>query len=71
MAGMSHAESDGKVALLRKLKGTYSILRVEHDMDAVFACADHVTVVVYGRPIACGTPEAIRDNREVRPANPA
>ena len=68
MAGMSQTESEGMVALLRKLKGAYSILLVEHDMDAVFALADRVTVVVYGRPIACGTPEEIRNNREVREA---
>ncbi len=68
MAGMSHTESEGMVQLLRKLKGAYSILLVEHDMDAVFALADRVTVVVYGRPIACGTPEEIRNNREVREA---
>ena len=66
MAGMSHTESDGMVALLQKLKGSYSILLVEHDMDVVFALADRVTVVVYGRPIACGTPEEIRNNSEVR-----
>ena len=68
MAGMSQTESEGMVELLRKLKGEYSILLVEHDMDAVFALADRVTVVVYGKPIACGTPNEIRNNREVREA---
>jgi branched-chain amino acid transport system ATP-binding protein len=68
MAGMSQTESEGMVALLRKLKGAYSILLVEHDMDAVFALADRVTVVVYGKPIACGTPEEMRHNLEVREA---
>lgn len=68
MAGMSQTESEGMVELLRNQKGAYSILLVEHDMDAVFALADRVTVVVYGRPIACGTPDEIRNNREVREA---
>jgi len=66
MAGMSHQESTGVVVLLQKLKGTYGILLVEHDMDAVFALADRITVVVYGRPIACGSPDEIRANPEVR-----
>ena len=68
MAGMSHAESEGVVALLRTLKGRYTILLVEHDMDAVFALADRVTVLVYGRPVATGTPDEIRANAEVRSA---
>ena len=66
MAGMSHQESAAVVDLLRQLKGTYGIVLVEHDMDAVFALADRITVVVYGRPIACGSPAEIRANAEVR-----
>jgi branched-chain amino acid transport system ATP-binding protein len=66
MAGMSHQESAGVVELLRGLKGRYGIVLVEHDMDAVFALADRITVVVYGRPIACGLPDEIRANPEVR-----
>ena len=68
MAGMSHAESEEVVALLRKLKGRCTIVLVEHDMDAVFALADRITVLVYGRPIASGTPEQIRASAEVRTA---
>ena len=68
MAGMSHAESENVVRMLAALKGRYTILLVEHDMDAVFALADRITVLVYGRPIACGTPEQIRNNAEVREA---
>ena len=68
MAGMSPAESEAVVTLLRQLKGEHTILLVEHDMDAVFALADRLTVLVYGRPIASGTPEQIRNHPEVREA---
>ena len=66
MAGMSHHESEDMVRLLRQIKGSYSIVLVEHDMDAVFALADRITVMVYGRRIACGTAEQIRNDPEVR-----
>jgi branched-chain amino acid transport system ATP-binding protein len=68
MAGMSPSESEAVVGLLRKLKGEHTILLVEHDMGAVFALADRLTVLVYGRPIASGTPEEIRNHPEVREA---
>jgi branched-chain amino acid transport system ATP-binding protein len=68
MAGMSHAESEGVVALLQQLKRRHTLLLVEHDMDAVFALADRITVLVYGRAIATGTPEEIRANPVVRVA---
>ena len=68
MAGMSHREAESIVALLASLKGRYSILLVEHDMDAVFALADRITVMVYGRAIACGAPAEIRANAQVREA---
>jgi branched-chain amino acid transport system ATP-binding protein len=68
MAGMSLAESERMVGLLASLKGRYGILLVEHDMDAVFKLADRITVLVYGRVIACGEPAAIRANAEVRAA---
>jgi branched-chain amino acid transport system ATP-binding protein len=68
MAGMSLAESERLVRLLASLKGRYGILLVEHDMDAVFKLADRITVLVYGRVIACGEPAAIRANPEVRAA---
>jgi branched-chain amino acid transport system ATP-binding protein len=50
------------------LKRDLTILLVEHDMEAVFALADRITVLVYGRAIASGTPEAIRSSGEVRQA---
>jgi len=68
MAGMGQAESESVVALLSRLKGRYTVLLVEHDMDAVFALADRITVLVYGRPIATGTPAQIRADAAVREA---
>lgn len=68
MAGMGPEESAAMVNLLRNLKGGVTMLLVEHDMDAVFALADRITVLVYGRAIATGTPDAIRQNPEVRAA---
>jgi len=68
MAGMGREESERMTGLLRRLKARETILLVEHDMDVVFALADRVTVLVYGRAIACGTPDEIRANQEVRTA---
>ncbi|MCC2596071.1 ABC transporter ATP-binding protein [Pusillimonas sp. MFBS29] len=68
MAGMSQAESTQMTSLLLSLKGEYGIILVEHDMDAVFTLADRITVLVYGRSIACGTPDQIRANPDVRAA---
>jgi branched-chain amino acid transport system ATP-binding protein len=68
MAGMSQSESRLMTDLLLSLKGQYGIVLVEHDMDAVFALADRITVLVYGRAIACGPIEEIRANPEVRNA---
>ena len=62
MAGMGPEESHRMVEFLDKLKGSRAILLVEHDMDAVFALADRITVLVYGRAIATGTPAEIRAN---------
>jgi branched-chain amino acid transport system ATP-binding protein len=68
MAGMGPEESARMVRTLRELKGALTILLIEHDMEAVFALADRITVLVYGRVIASGAPEAIRANAEVREA---
>ncbi len=66
MAGMSVQESAAVTKLLRSLKGRYTILLVEHDMDAVFALADRISVLVYGRVMFTGTPDEIREHPEVR-----
>jgi branched-chain amino acid transport system ATP-binding protein len=68
MAGMGTEESQRMIALLSRLKQKKTIILVEHDMDAVFRLADRISVLVYGRVIATGAPEAIRANPEVRAA---
>jgi branched-chain amino acid transport system ATP-binding protein len=68
MAGMGTEESETMTGFLKSLKREYTMLLVEHDMDAVFALADRISVLVYGSVIATGTPAEIRDNDEVRAA---
>lgn len=68
MAGMGPEEARRMVALLDALKGQVAILLVEHDMDAVFALADRVTVLVSGRAVATGEPQVIRADPVVREA---
>jgi branched-chain amino acid transport system ATP-binding protein len=68
MAGLGPEESARMVEMLRALKKEMTILLVEHDMEAVFALADRITVLVYGRVIASGNPSDIRANAQVRDA---
>jgi branched-chain amino acid transport system ATP-binding protein len=68
MAGLGPEESARMVEMLRALKLEHTILLVEHDMEAVFALADRITVLVYGRVVATGAPEHIRANAQVREA---
>ena len=72
MAGLGPEESSRMVDTLRELKRELkqelTILLIEHDMEAVFALADRITVLVYGRVIASDTPQAVRGNAEVREA---
>jgi branched-chain amino acid transport system ATP-binding protein len=68
MAGMGTEESQRMIALLASLKGRLTLVLVEHDMDAVFRLADRISVLVYGRIIATGSPDTIRANEQVRRA---
>jgi branched-chain amino acid transport system ATP-binding protein len=68
VAGMGTEESQRMVAFLAGLKGRQTMILVEHDMDVVFTLADRISVLVYGRIIATGTPQEIRVNPEVRKA---
>ena len=68
LAGMAPEDSRRMVRTLSGLKGKVTILLIEHDMDAVFALADRLTVLVYGRAIATGTPQELRADEAVRRA---
>ncbi|MEA2738446.1 MAG: branched-chain amino acid transport system ATP-binding protein [Acetobacteraceae bacterium] len=68
LAGAGAEETERLVRLLRSLRGRFGVLLVEHDMQAVFALADRISVLVYGRIVVTGPPAAIRDHPEVRAA---
>ncbi len=68
MAGLGPVETARMVELLQGLKGQFAMLLVEHDMEAVFALADRISVLVYGRCIATGSAADIQANPEVRTA---
>ena len=68
LAGTGPEESAFLIGLLRRLRGRITILLIEHDMEAVFALADRVSVLVYGRIIATGTVDEVRNNPDVRVA---
>ena len=67
-AGMSHAETERVVALIRKVSEKRTLVMIEHDMGVVFDLADRISVLVYGEIIASDVPEAIKANREVQQA---
>ena len=68
LAGMGSEESAKMVDLLKRLRATRGILLVEHDMDAVFAVADVITVMVNGEMLECGPPEQIKNSVAVQQA---
>ncbi|WP_372425821.1 ABC transporter ATP-binding protein [Salinarimonas chemoclinalis] len=68
LAGTGREESERVVETLLGLKSRYTIVLIEHDMEAVFALADRVSVLVYGRVIATGAPDAVRADPAVREA---
>ena len=67
-SGMSGAETEQAVALIRDISATRTMVIVEHDMGVVFDLADRISVLVYGQVIATGTPEDIRANAKVQKA---
>jgi len=67
-AGMSHAETERAVALIRRLTEGRTLLIVEHDMSVVFGLADRISVLVYGQIIASGPPDQIRNDPRVKEA---
>ncbi|HQQ69330.1 MAG TPA: ABC transporter ATP-binding protein [Alicycliphilus sp.] len=67
-AGMSNDESMYIVDLVRSVTAGKTLVVIEHDMDVVFSLADRISVLVYGQIIATGTPEAIRQNKQVQEA---
>lgn len=68
LAGMGAEESEAVVALIRRLAPDHAMLLIEHDMDAVFAIADRLTVMVNGEVLETGTPDQIRASAKVREA---
>jgi branched-chain amino acid transport system ATP-binding protein len=68
LAGTSHEESAALIGLMRRLKARHTIVLIEHDMEAVFALADRVSVLVYGAVLMTGAPGAVRANARVREA---
>ncbi|ETX30276.1 ABC transporter ATP-binding protein [Roseivivax isoporae] len=68
LAGVGGEEADAFVARLKALKGRLTMVLIEHDMEAVFALADRVSVLVYGQVIATGAPDAVRSDPQVRAA---
>ncbi len=65
MAGTGPEETDKLVAVLKRLKGRFPMLLVEHDMHAVFALADKISVLIYGRILVTGAPDEVRGDPQV------
>ena len=65
MAGTGREETERLTALLARLKGRFAMILVEHDMTAVFALADRISVMIYGRILASGPPEIVRNDAQV------
>jgi branched-chain amino acid transport system ATP-binding protein len=68
MAGTGPEESERLIVVLRRLKGRFAMMLVEHDMNAVFALADRISVLTYGRILASGAPAAVRADPAVMAA---
>ncbi len=68
LAGMGHSEASRMIDIIRRLKDGRAVLLVEHDMDAVFALADRLTVMADGQVIASGDPAHVRSHPAVRTA---
>jgi branched-chain amino acid transport system ATP-binding protein len=68
MAGLGPTESERMIELLKRLRPNYGMLLVEHDMDAVFALANRISVLVYGKVLLCDTPAHVRHDPRVREA---
>ncbi|ETX13613.1 branched-chain amino acid ABC transporter substrate-binding protein [Roseivivax halodurans JCM 10272] len=68
LAGVGGEDAEAFIARLRALRGRLTMVLIEHDMDAVFALATRLSVLVYGRIIATGTPEEVRSDPAVRAA---
>ena len=68
LAGTSGSEAERLIGVMRNLKRQVTLVLIEHDMDAVFALADRISVLVYGRIIATGSPAEIRGDPQVRAA---
>jgi branched-chain amino acid transport system ATP-binding protein len=68
MAGMGAEETQKLITILKKLKTGKTMILIEHDMNAVFSLADRITVMVYGKIIATGSPKEIRANQKVKAA---
>ena len=65
---MSHAETERAVVLIRRLTEGRTLMIVEHDMSVVFGLADRISVLVYGKILATGTPDQIRSDPKVKAA---